>query len=56
MQASNAPDLRSQPVTEKILNGLVDFWQRVLLFQLVLNGSSSVSKFGRAFTPSVGRT
>ena len=51
MQASNAPDLRSQPVTEKPLNGLVDSWQRVLLFQLVLNGSSSVSKFGRALTP-----
>lgn len=51
MQASNAPDLWSQPVTENFLNGLVDFWQRVLLFQLVLKGSSSVSKFGRAFTP-----
>ena len=51
MQASNAPDLRSQPVTEKPLNGLVDSWQRVLLFQLVLNGSLSVSKFGRALTP-----
>lgn len=37
---------------KKILNGLaVDFWQRVLLFQLVLNSSSSVSKFSRAPHP-----